>query len=354
MDTAKIIASLEQQSKFKYYKFITDKGPNSCAKCLAHEGKYYREDESPGLPIHPNCKCRLLAITDSTGLALAKYSPKIIYRHDTKNDKDIDFNQKRADLEKNYGTIIDHGKFSAPGYEMAPDINKNGVIRGLYRHISFREGKHASGYLDGKQLPTIGIGANMTQEHILKKMLSMRAITEAQAEELRKIGKLSQEQREKRKKEIEAFIQKINLSEEQIYELYKITLTVAVKDVVGVINKGTWVSRVGKDGKPEMGWDPNKIDGTAWGKLPPLVQAICIDLSFNTGAGKLKDYASFLKAIKMGDYRRAAIELINSKDYTDNVKPGAKNHGLAKRRLDAAIELNKLADELESKRKAEQ
>ncbi len=59
MDIDNIVDALEENSKFKYYKFATDKGPTSCARYLAHEGKYYRKDEAPALPIHPNCKCKL-------------------------------------------------------------------------------------------------------------------------------------------------------------------------------------------------------------------------------------------------------------------------------------------------------
>ena len=47
----------------------------------------------------------------------------------------------------------------------------------------------------------------------------------------------------------------------------------------------------------------------------------------------------------------AALELLNSGDYRDNIKttrnPKPKNSGLAKRRRDAAIELTKLAEEIQ-------
>ena len=46
----------------------------------------------------------------------------------------------------------------------------------------------------------------------------------------------------------------------------------------------------------------------------------------------------------------AALELLNSGDYRDNIKTAAnkepKNSGLAKRRRDAAIELTELAEKM--------
>ena len=89
----------------------------------------------------------------------------------------------------------------------------------------------------------------------------------------------------------------------------------------------------------------------AWEKQPELVRAVCLDLSFNTGGPGLRKYKSFLRAVKAEDYRRAAWELLNSKDYTENIKPKAANRGLALRRRDAAIELSKLAEKQEEKRK---
>jgi len=64
-----------------------------------------------------------------------------------------------------------------------------------------------------------------------------------------------------------------------------------------------------------------------------------IDLCFSLGASEAKKYADFFKAIKAHDYRRAAIELIDSDDY----RTGAT--GNKRRRLDTAIELTSLAEE---------
>ena len=99
-----------------------------------------------------------------------------------------------------------------------------------------------------------------------------------------------------------------------------------------------------------MAWDDNAVDNTTWQKMPDLVKAICVDLSFNLGKQRMGKYKSFIKAVKAEDYRRAALELLDSRDYKDNVKtePGKKpkNPGLAKRRRDAAIELTELAEKM--------
>ena len=96
--------------------------------------------------------------------------------------------------------------------------------------------------------------------------------------------------------------------------------------------------------------DDNAIDNTTWQKMPDLVKALCVDLSFNLGKYRMGKYKSFIKAVKAEDYRRAALELVNSGDYLDNIKttrtPKPKNSGLAKRRRDAAIELTELAEKI--------
>ena len=99
-----------------------------------------------------------------------------------------------------------------------------------------------------------------------------------------------------------------------------------------------------------MIWNDNVVDNTTWQKMPDLVKAVCVDLSFNLGKHRMGKYKSFIKAVKAEDYRRAALELLNSGDYRDNIKTAAKkepkNPGLAKRRRDAAIELTELAEKI--------
>lgn len=75
-----------------------------------------------------------------------------------------------------------------------------------------------------------------------------------------------------------------------------------------------------------------------------------VDIAFNAGPKGLGKYQKFLKAVKAGDYRRAAMELLYSRDYNDNIN-NEKTRGLAIRRRDAAIELTKLAEAEEKKRR---
>ena len=59
-------------------------------------------------------------------------------------------------------------------------------------------------------------------------------------------------------------------------------------------------------------------------------------------------YKNFIKAIKAEDYRRAALELLDSQDFNAN-KNHTKKRGVAERRRDAAIELTELAEELQNR-----
>ena len=44
------------------YKWVTEFGENTCAKCAALDGKEYEEDEIPPRP-HPNCRCKVEEIS---------------------------------------------------------------------------------------------------------------------------------------------------------------------------------------------------------------------------------------------------------------------------------------------------
>ncbi len=141
----------------------------------------------------------------------------------------------------------------------------------------------------------------------------------------------------------------VQLTEEQMFSFLKEDCQKAENAAKDVICKGGWIEKTRQDGTKYMEWSDSLVDKNAWDRLPDLVKAICADMVFNLGKGGFKNYPSFIKAIKAGDYRRAAMELLKSIDYESNIKtptnPEPKNPGLAKRRLDAAIELTKLAEE---------
>jgi len=87
------------------------------------------------------------------------------------------------------------------------------------------------------------------------------------------------------------------------------------------------------------------IDNTMWQKMPDLVKAICVDLSFNAGGNQLAKYKNFIKAVKAEDYRRAALELLDSRDFNSNIN-NINTRGVAIRRRDSAIELTELAEKI--------
>lgn len=95
-------------------------------------------------------------------------------------------------------------------------------------------------------------------------------------------------------------------------------------------------------------WCDGVRDSDTWRKMPDVVKAICVDLSFNIGSVKMAKYKNFIKAVKAEDYRRAALELLDSQDFNAN-KDTTKGDGVAKRRRDAAIELTELAEELQNR-----
>ncbi len=338
MGVNEIMAKLDEASKPKYYKF-TYNGDGRCKICPQYNGKVFPEDKLP--QTHPNCKCAKLT-SDPVDISMGKFSPSLEYFIGKNN-----FNDSRRKLETIFGKQIDTIPHSEPQYKLSDMIKRDGYVMALYRHLAIREDKRAIPYLDGKFIPTIGIGINMTEETNIRKLLNMKAISPTTADILRKFKNLNEYSRQR---EIERLQQQIKLNENQMMRLFAKSFTVARNDAQSVLSKGKWVKQKDKNGKVYMAWDDNAIDNTTWQKMPDLVKAVCVDLSFNLGKQRMGKYKSFIKAVKAEDYRRAALELVNSGDYLDNIKTDPskepKNPGLARRRRDAAIELTELAEKI--------
>ena len=338
MGVNEIIAKLNETSKPKYYKF-TYKGDGRCKICPQYNGKVFPEDKLP--QTHPNCKCAKLT-SDPTDIAIGKFSPAVEYFIGKNN-----FNDSRRKLETIFGKQIDTIPHSKPQKKLGDMLKREKFKDALYAHIADREEVRKLPYLDGKFIPTIGIGINMMEETNIRKLLNMKVISQSNANLLRNFKGLSIYSK---RREIERLQKQIRLTDGQIKDLFEDSFRGATADAQKVFSKGKWVKQKDKNGKVYMAWDDNAVDNTTWQKMPDLVKAICVDLSFNLGKRGMGKYKSFIKAVKAEDYRRAALELLNSGDYRDNIKTTPtskpKNPGLAKRRRDAAIELTELAEKM--------
>ena len=338
MGVNEIIAKLNEASKTKYYKF-TYKGDGRCKICPQYNGKVFPEDKLP--QTHPNCKCAKLT-SDPTDIAIGKFSPAVEYFIGKTN-----FNDSRRKLEAIFGKQIDTIPHSAPQYKLADMLKREKYKDALYAHIAFREGAFKNPYPDGNNIPTVGIGANMTEKHIIEKLLNMKAISQNTADILGKFKRLNKKSQDVLNNHLKKVV---TLTEKQMQSLFEDTLRGATADAQDLLSHGNWVEQKDKNGKVYMIWDDNAVDNVTWQKMPDLVKAICVDLSFNLGKQRMGKYKSFIKAVKAEDYRRAALELLDSGDYRDNIKTDPskkpKNPGLAKRRRDAAIELTELAEKI--------
>ncbi|MBQ6599833.1 MAG: hypothetical protein IJH79_19980 [Lentisphaeria bacterium] len=334
----------------KYYKFVY-KGDGRCKICSRYNGRVFSEEDLPRT--HPNCKCAR-ETTDPADIALGKFQPRAEYFVGK-----VNFNANRRALEKIYGVQIDGNLHSAPQCKLADMIKKSNYVTALYRHICLREKKVERPYLDGNDIPTIGIGANMTEESVIKKLKNMGLITRETEDILRGYDHNDRNQR----LAMEQYLKRLNLKLEdsQILQLFGASLQNAENDVKKRLRPGKWISKQDPDGNTFMEWkdEPRKISDAEWKSMNPLVKAICVDLAFNLGGPRFSNYESFIKAVNARDYRRAALELLNSDDYRNNIKPVDKaekkkrNLGLAYRRRDAAIELTNLAEEMAVQKKTE-
>ena len=336
MDLDKTMQKLNNASRKKYYKFVY-KGDGRCEICSQYDGRVFSDENLP--ETHPNCKC-VEETDDPVDIALGKFYPAKEYYIGTKN-----FNATRRNLETRYGWQIDDSSHSAPQFRLGDNIERLGYNTALYRNIAFREGKFSRPYPDGNGIPTVGVGANMTEAHIIKELLKMNVISEKTASELRAFRRLDKSQKE----EFVARLQKtVRLTEDQIQRLFSLSREIAQKDAQQIFSKGKWMRGKNKNGKSIMVWCDGVRDSDTWRKMPDVVKAICVDLSFNIGSVRMSKYKNFIRAVKAEDYRRAALELLDSRDFNAN-KDTTKKRGVAERRRDAAIELTELAEELQNR-----
>jgi len=332
MDLDKVASQLNDISKTKYYKFVY-KGNGSCKICSRYNGKVFSEQNLP--ETHPNCRCAE-ETDDPVDIALGKFPPPGEYDIGSKN-----FNDSRRKLEEEYGGQINSESHSAPQLRLGNNIKRDGYNTALYRHIAFREGKYSSLYFDSNNIPSIGVGTNLKEEYIIKELLRIKAISPETATRLRAYRPTNDRQKQD---ELRQHMSYVKLTENQMRHLFDISLKVAREDARQVFSTGKWVKEKDKDGNVVMKWNDYEIDNDTWGEMPDQVKAICVDLSFNLGSTRMAKYKNFIKAVKAKDYRRAALELLDSRDFYGNIKKGLMN-GIAKRRLDAAIELSELAEE---------
>ena len=64
MSNDKIMAMLNEKSQIEYYRFVAENDNKCCDKCKKYNNKIFKDtDENiPKLPIHPNCRCKLIKI----------------------------------------------------------------------------------------------------------------------------------------------------------------------------------------------------------------------------------------------------------------------------------------------------
>ena len=62
MELDQIMQLLKAKTEVKLLRFVSERGPNCCSACLALDGKVFQADDPdlPELPIHPNCRCKLV------------------------------------------------------------------------------------------------------------------------------------------------------------------------------------------------------------------------------------------------------------------------------------------------------
>lgn len=133
----------------------------------------------------------------------------------------------------------------------------------IYNFIKDHEGYRPHVYIDTVGKPTVGIGLNLKRPDAPALLSSVGA------------------------NYTDVLNGKANLTDQQIKELFKMTLSIAYADAKKYIPR---------------------YDG-----LPKNIKLAVLDLSFNLGYPNLSKFVKLKKAIESGDYNNAAQEVQNSK-----------------------------------------
>ena len=64
MSNDKIMTMLQEKSQPEYYRFVAEDDEKCCDDCKEHNDKIFQENDPdiPKLPIHPNCRCKLVKL----------------------------------------------------------------------------------------------------------------------------------------------------------------------------------------------------------------------------------------------------------------------------------------------------
>ena len=55
--------------------------------------------------------------------------------------------------------------------------------------------------------------------------------------------------------------------------------------------------------------------GEGWGRLPPQIKNIVVDMTYNMGGTKIKKFKEMIKALNKADFDKAGAEMVDSKWY---------------------------------------
>ena len=169
MDLDQVMRMLKGKSEVKLVKFVSDKGPNSCEKCLAFHGRVFRADdpEKPELPIHPHCRCRYEELSESEAKVLndAEHVHAVTVQSAPRKDETVTV---RVDDSPGWGGIRISGINDMLG-KLEKVYSPGSISRLIISNHGYTPGRFPMGNSDDL------IYLSRIQERRLKRLLAPRA-----------------------------------------------------------------------------------------------------------------------------------------------------------------------------------
>jgi len=139
------------------------------------------------------------------------------------------------------------------------------VSEDLYKMIERHEGKKNKVYYDTENIPTIGIGFNLTKADASQKLSNLGV-------------------------NIQDILNGKSLTDKQVYSLFKEDVNTAISNARSFL--------------------------PSFDRQPETVKNVIVDMAFNLGINRLSGFKDFRKALENNNYQEAANEMINSRWYS--------------------------------------
>lgn len=191
MNVERIVSALKANQSKHYFKYVLDGKTKNCANCLRLDGEIFAEDDGnkPILPLHPNCDCRYVEVSEREFLRQQNFQFGTMNPDKWIEQSDDDKNLWCNSFRKQFGDCIDKYsiKYNVPKQLLA-GIIANEMIDWKWPDGSFFDGLGGGGVGYAQIAPKTAQQQGIVEkkENVSAKLKSIEGSVELAARLLRK------------------------------------------------------------------------------------------------------------------------------------------------------------------------